>query len=424
MKQLEAQTLKALLERANWDSLGDVVEERTFEGMPARRIYGILSALHEVTDRDLTEAMVYQHIDATYHLKLNIKDELIDEMRFVGACDSPDNGVLRFTIGQMIRRSKSLEAANYVSMNIDSPDFDPNIPLALYQRAADMEVAMDTDVMEYRTAPPPSDGDRAGIVGTGLHPEIDTALGGGTGIGEVLVMLSPSGHGKTSHLCWMGATALKAGKNVLHISCEDHAYKVRGRYDSCFTTYTADELLKYPQKVMEARNAVQGNLYIQDWSSREVRASDVRSLVMRLEKMGRPVDTVIVDYLGKMSADAKMWDGARPYGKITCELRRVANECQFRCYTGWQTNKQGWHALLLSVDDVADDVGVYRECDGMIGININREQLKAKKCIHNVIKSRGGTARPAKIHNVDMDRMNFFNAVDQVKEIADLEGIA
>jgi hypothetical protein len=415
MKPLEAQTLRALLSKSNWDSLGDVVDVQTFKSMASRKLYTVMGQLHDETDSDITTAMVESHIDAVYQLKLDIRDELLDQMRYVVACPPQDANTLRYTISQMIRRAKSLEAADYVSIHIDTPEFDPNVPLQLFQRASELTMALDAEVMDYRTAPPPSHDDRKGIVSIGLHPEIDVALGGGAGLGEVLVVLAPSGHGKTSHLCWMGAESLREGENVLHISCEDHGYKVRGRYDSCFTQFDKDDLLKYPNKVMEKRAQVPGNLYIQDWSDREVRASDVKSLIMRMRKNGRPVTTVIVDYLGKMSADAKMWDGARPFGKVTCELRRVANAEQFRCITGWQTNKGGWRAQLLSVDDVADDVGVYRECDAMVGININPQQLKEKRAIHNVIKSRGGTARPAKIHHIDMDRMNFFVAANQPK---------
>lgn len=419
MRTIEAQTLRALLYKDNWDSLGDVVDVKTFQEMSTRKLYGIIGSLHEATVGDLDTDMVRAHIGAVYQLKLDMREELISQMKYVEACPEQDTNALRYTISQMIRRAKSLEAGDYIARFVETPEYDPNVPLAMLERATEMTEALDADVMDYRAAPPPSPDDRSGIIGLGLHPEIDAALGGGVGLGEILVLLSPSGHGKTSHLCWLGAEAARGGSNVLHVSCEDHAHKIRGRYDSCFTQFDSDDLIKYPNRVMEKRAQVKGNLYIQDWSDREVRASDIRSLVMRMAKKGRVVDTVIVDYLGKMSPDAKMWDGARPFGKITCEVRRVANSLKFRVYTGWQTNRDGWTAMLLSQKDVADDIGVYREVDAMIGININAEQAKEHKCIHNVIKSRGGTRRPAKIHHVDMDRMNFYVSELQYKSKED-----
>ena len=405
MKQIEATALRALLRKDNWAALADVVDTQVFTGMPARKLFVIMGDLHEVTEADLTFGAMSDSIEAKFQLKLNLRDELMGEWGQVRDAPDSDPTTLRHTITVMVQKAKAYEAAQYVATHIDDADFDPSVPAHMFDEASEMTTSMEATVADYATAPAPGMEDRNGLVKIGIHPHMDRAIGGGVANGETLVLLAPSGVGKTSTLCWIGAQMAKVGEHVLHISCEDHKHKVFGRYDSSLTELDKCGLVKHPARVMAARHALPGKVSVQDWSSRSVKASMMRSLVMRMRANGQPVTAVMLDYLGKMEPDSKIFDGFRPFGKVTQEVRRVASELNFKLVTGWQTNKGGFSANILSVDDVADDIGVYRETDHMWGINQTIEQGKNHRATFNVIKTRDGTYKPTVICHADFDRM-------------------
>jgi replicative DNA helicase len=416
MRPLEARTLRALLAKESWSSLQDVVTATTFKDMHARKLFNIVSQLHDVVDGDIDPSAVQDAVETTYHIRVDMMQKLLKEWGDVESTPVPDTSAVRQTIAALVRKGKALEAAEHIATQVDNIDFDPTPALRLLEEASDMVDSLDACVCDYGNAPAPGMDDRKGLVGLGLDPELDRALGGGLANGELLLFFGASGKGKTSNLVHLGKYHASLGLTVLHISCEDHENKIRQRYDCALTGMDKDQLLEHPELVMKQRKAMPGRILIQDWSDRDVRASMVRSLVKRLEKSkGYKIDTVIVDYIGKMASDVKLWEGARPYAKITDQLRRVCSELNVKGASGWQANDDGAKAILLERTHLADDKAVYRECDSMITLNMTDEEMKEKRCRFGVLKSRDSTYRPVKLMHVDLDRMKFMT-MKQVEE--------
>jgi len=235
MRRIEANALRALLRKDHWASLADVVDAKSFSSMPPRKLYNLMGDLHSVTSENLSIGAVSDAIEARFQLKLNLRDELLEEWGQVAKAPDTDATALKHTVTVMVQKSKAYEAAQYVATHIDDADFDPSIPAHMFEQAAELTTAMEADVVDYAVTAAPGLDDRKGVVGVGLHKHIDRAMGGGLANGELLIYLAPSGRGKTSTMCWSAAHMAKLGINVLHISCEDHVHKVQARYDSCLT---------------------------------------------------------------------------------------------------------------------------------------------------------------------------------------------
>lgn len=75
---------------------------------------------------------------------------------------------------------------------------------------------------------------------------LERALGGGLGAGNVGVVLSRRGVGKTGFLIGLALDALLRQRQVLHISTQEPVERVRAYYDQIFASLAADLELEDP----------------------------------------------------------------------------------------------------------------------------------------------------------------------------------
>lgn len=83
---------------------------------------------------------------------------------------------------------------------------------------------------------------------TGLRPvrALDRAISGGLGPGNLGVVLSRPGVGKTSFLIGVALDSLLLGRKVLHISTKEPVERVRAHYDQIFGALTERLRLENP----------------------------------------------------------------------------------------------------------------------------------------------------------------------------------
>ena len=161
-------------------------------------------------------------------------------------------------------------------------------------------------------------------------------LNGGLGAGELGVVVSPTGVGKSHLLVNFGASALLAGKNVLHYTFELNERATGIRYDSNLLDIDSIDCFENKDKIKQfyADNvATLGRLKIKYYSTGEASVSTLRSHIDKLaiEKF-RP-DLIIIDYAGIMRSTDRKELLRLELKQVFEELRGFANEMDAPIWT-------------------------------------------------------------------------------------------
>ena len=140
-----------------------------------------------------------------------------------------------------------------------------------------------------------------GIVG------IDNLLKGGLGIGELGVVLAPTGTGKTTLLTKIANSAHASGKNVLQIFFEDNVTNILRKHYTIWTGIAPDDQLENKEEVIarvkEIEENSKGQLKLLKMPSDSVTISEIKSKIRKLHSEGFIVDVLLIDYVDCISPE-------------------------------------------------------------------------------------------------------------------------
>jgi len=141
-----------------------------------------------------------------------------------------------------------------------------------------------------------------GIVG------IDNLLKGGLGIGELGVVLAPTGTGKTTLLTKFANTAYNLGYNVVQIFFEDNPGNIKRKHYTIWTEIAPDSQPEFKEevkaKVEEAQAKSKGSLKLLKLASDNVTVSEIKNKIRKMNSDGtKKVDLLVIDYVDCISTD-------------------------------------------------------------------------------------------------------------------------
>lgn len=231
-------------------------------------------------------------------------------------------------------------------------------------------------------------------VKTGIR-ELDqrTILNGGLGGGELGIVVAPTGVGKSHFLVQMGASAIRAGKNVAHYTFELNERNMGIRYDSNLLDIGSLDCFDHKEEIKEfyqSNEETLGSLRIKYYPTS---SASVQTLRMHLEKLaitGFVPDLVIVDYAGIMRS-ADRYELLRLELKKVCEeLRSFATELAIPVWTALQSNKEGADKEVVDLTNMAESYGQAHVADFVVGLS--RQSAQKATGIGNlfVAKNRAG----------------------------------
>ena len=135
----------------------------------------------------------------------------------------------------------------------------------------DIDAALEKD---YRHPLP------TGIVG------VDKILKGGLGIGELGIVLAPTGTGKTTLLTKFANTAYNLGYNVMQIFFEDNPGNIKRKHYTIWTDISPDNQPDYKdevkQKIEEAQTRSKGSLKLLKLASDNVTVSEIKNKIRKI----------------------------------------------------------------------------------------------------------------------------------------------
>jgi len=189
--------------------------------------------------------------------------------------------------------------------------------------------------------------------------EIDKITKGGFGQGELSVVISPTGVGKSFALVHFGAEALKQGKNVIHYTLELREKVVAQRYDACLTGYDLDELLDKKQAIYDKIKEIDGQLIIKEYPTKSATTTTIKTHLDKTRQNHMEVDMIIVDYGDLLRGTTKTLEKRHELESIYEELRGIAQEFNCPLLTASQTNREGMNEEVITMKSISE---AYNKC--------------------------------------------------------------
>ena len=223
--------------------------------------------------------------------------------------------------------------------------------------------------------------------------EIDKLLDGGLAKGELGFVVAPAGSGKSWLLTRLGAEAMKAGKNVVHITLELNENYVGLRYDSCFTGINFQDIRKNVDVVRKKIDEIPGKLFIKYFPIKTIASHTIKTHVERIQMLtGTKIDLIVVDYadLLRPAVAERNSNSYSEAGSVYEELRAVAGELQVPIWSASQAHRGAHEADTIQAQNVADSYRKIMTGDFVISLSRKMEDKQGMTARIHVIKNRFG----------------------------------
>jgi hypothetical protein len=214
--------------------------------------------------------------------------------------------------------------------------------------------------------------------------------------------------------------AVKSGKNVLYISFEIDQRELRKRLDATFADLDLASISgmreQIKNKVREAkRQGKVGRMIIKEFPPASVSALDVENYLfdLKLKKDFEP-DLIVLDYLGIMKPISNEQNNSYEKGKAVCEEIRALSD-KFKCpiLSASQSNRGGYGANTVEMDNIADSMGIAHTADLLISLAQTEELKENSQIKFDIIKSRISRNGSSGIMDVDYTRLRLLSDGDE-----------
>ncbi|MFA5366466.1 MAG: DnaB-like helicase C-terminal domain-containing protein [Dehalococcoidia bacterium] len=224
---------------------------------------------------------------------------------------------------------------------------------------------------------------------------IDTLTGGGLGKGEIGVILTPSGVGKTTALTKIANTAYECNKNVLQIIFEDTVEQIQRKH---FTIWSGVPLSKMDEENKKVKEIVvaqaekmkgKGRLVIIKMSQENTTMMDVRAWINRHQKKyGFKFDIVVLDYLDCLDSHKKTPDRTEAELVIIKSFEAMASDMDIPAWTALQTNRGGLNAEIVEAFQTGGSIKRLQKAHFFMSVAKTDDQKEANLATIKIIKAR------------------------------------
>ncbi len=357
-QHFQKKVVQALLCDPIWaEQVSEVLEASYFD----------LKYLHFLSDRYLGYAKKYKAYPSLQMLVTIVKDELKQGNDVAlreqvvgylkGLREAPDMGDLPMVKEKALdfcRRQSLKRALENVVDQVEVGNYEQIVDTIKSAVSAGTASTLGHDLFEDVEAR--YEGLARSTIKTGL-PELDAQkiLNGGSGRGELHVMIAPTGVGKSHFLSFIGANAMRQGLNVLYYTFELSEGKVGIRFDSNFTDIDSNDILTCKDQVSKfyAENKL-GKLKIKYFPTGSCTVQMLRAHVEKLALKGFVPDVILVDYADIMRSSRQYELPRLELKLIYEELRAFATERNVALWTASQSNKEGSSAEVVDMSNMSE----------------------------------------------------------------------
>ena len=256
---------------------------------------------------------------------------------------------------------------------------------------------------------------------------------GGLSKKSLNIALAGTGVGKSLFMCHCAASNLMDGKNVLYVTMEMAEEKIAERIDANLMNVTVDELSilpkdSYEKKINRVRDKTNGRLIIKEYPTASAGSTHFRHLFNELKiKRNFVPDIVYIDYLNIcMSSRLRGGQNVNSYMYVKAiaeELRGLAVEFNLPIVSATQTNRSGYGASDVGLEDTSESFGLPATADFMFAIISTDELQDMNQLLIKQLKNRYNDPTIYKRFVIGVDRSKMrLSDVDQKEQKDIMDG--
>ena len=256
---------------------------------------------------------------------------------------------------------------------------------------------------------------------------------GGLSKKSLNIALAGTGVGKSLFMCHCAASNLMDSKNVLYVTMEMAEEKIAERIDANLMNVTVDELSilpkdSYEKKINRVRDKTNGRLIIKEYPTASAGSTHFRHLFNELKiKRNFVPDIVYIDYLNIcMSSRLRGGQNVNSYMYVKAiaeELRGLAVEFNLPIVSATQTNRSGYGASDVGLEDTSESFGLPATADFMFAIISTDELQDMNQLLIKQLKNRYNDPTIYKRFVIGVDRSKMrLSDVDQNEQKDVMDG--
>ena len=194
-------------------------------------------------------------------------------------------------------------------------------------------------------------------VTTGIEV-IDKLTDGGLGKGEIGIILTPTGTGKTTMLTKIANAGWMAGKNILQIIFEDTEDQIKRKHYTIMSGVALSDIngrSKYVREKCEemVKNLNGGRIIIKKFSQEDTTILTIRNWMIQYEKKnGFKFDELILDYLDCVESHKKTTDRGEAELVIVKSFLALASDFNIPAWSALQSNREGTKTKIVGYADM------------------------------------------------------------------------
>jgi replicative DNA helicase len=226
---------------------------------------------------------------------------------------------------------------------------------------------------------------------------IDALTGGGLGKGEIGVILTPSGVGKTTALTVIANTAYEDEKNVAQIIFEDTKDQIKRKHytiwaDSALSRLNEEDENERVNKIVHEKAKQlegKGRLIIKRFSQENTTMMDIRNWMLgHQKKYGFKFDILVLDYLDCLESHKKVSDRNEAELAIIKGFEAVASDFDIPAWTAIQSNRSGFGAEFIEAHQSGGSIKRIQKSHFFMSVAKTPEQKEAHLANILILKAR------------------------------------
>ena len=224
---------------------------------------------------------------------------------------------------------------------------------------------------------------------------IDVLTGGGLGKGEIGVILTPSGVGKTTLLTKIANTAYEEDKNVLQIVFEDTVEQIQRKHFTIWSKVPLSQIDENNDYVKERAyqkandKKSKGHLIVRRFSQENTTMMDIRNWIVRYQKkFGIKFDLVVLDYLDCLDSHKKTSDRNEAELVIIKSFESMASDFDIPAWTAIQSNRSGFDAEFVEAYQSGGNIKRVQKAHFFMSVAKTPAQKEAHLANIRIIKAR------------------------------------
>lgn len=231
-------------------------------------------------------------------------------------------------------------------------------------------------------------------IATGVEV-IDALTGGGLGKGEIGLILTPSGVGKTTLLTKIANTAYEDGKFVAQIIFEDTKDQIKRKHYTIWSGIAQSEIDDNLDKVRkEVQDKIiqingEGKLIIKKFSQENTTMIDIRNWMLGYQKKyGIKFDILVLDYLDCLESHKKTPDRNEAELTIIKSFEALASDFNIPSWSAIQSNRSGFDSEYVEAHQSGGNIKRIQKSHFFMSVAKTPSQKEASLANIRIIKAR------------------------------------